>query len=143
MRVDYTNAKTAPVLVCFVHYKDKFLLLKRSDKVLAYKNLWSTVAGFIDDKQSLEEKVVEEITEELGLKKDDIKTIKQGEVYTFKDKDIGRDWVRHLFLVEIASPKIKLDEEHTDYRWIVPEEIDGYHTTPGFAGDLEKIKKLL
>jgi len=143
MRVDYTNAKVAPVLICFVRYQDKFLLLKRSGAVLAYKNLWSTVAGFIDDKQSLEDKVVEEITEELGLEKDDIKEIKQGEVYTFRDEEIGRDWIRHLFLVEILNPNIKLDQEHTEYKWVSSEEIHDYETTPGLAEDLEKVKKLL
>jgi len=51
MRVDYTNSKIAPVLICFIKHKDKFLLLKRSDKVLAYKNLWSVLAGFIDDEK--------------------------------------------------------------------------------------------
>ena len=69
MSTDYTNAKTAPVLVCFIKYGDKFLLLKQSDKVLAYKNLWSCLAGFLDDAQPTGDKIAEEIKEELGLEK--------------------------------------------------------------------------
>jgi len=142
MRKDYTNTKVAPILLCFIRYQDKFLLLKRSDKVLAYKNLWSTLAGFIDDKQKLEDKIVEEITEELGLKKEDIKEIKQGEIYTFKDKEINRDWIRHLFVVEVSNPDIKLDWEHTEYKWIFSKEINDYEITPGLAVDLEKVSRL-
>ncbi len=143
MKKDFTNAKVAPVLICFVCYKDKFLILKRSDKVLAYKNLWSTLAGFIDDEKSLDNKVVEEITEELGLDKKDIKEIIQGEVYTYKDKKLGRDWIRHLVIARIANPNIKLNWEHTDYKWITPDEIDRYQLTPGFDENLKRIKNLL
>lgn len=142
MKIDYTNKKVAPVLICFVRYNNKFLLLKRSDKVLAYKNLWSSLAGFIDDEQSVEDKIVEEITEELGLNKTDIAKIIKGEVYTFKDKKIDRDWVRHLFVVDILNPNIKLDWEHTDYKWVDTNEVNKYKTTPGFAEDLSKVKDL-
>ena len=48
-RIDYTHSSAAPVLICFVNYRDRFLLLKRSEKVSAYRGLWSVVAGFIDD----------------------------------------------------------------------------------------------
>ncbi len=142
MQTDYTHSKTAPVLVCFIRHRDKFLLLKRSDKVLGYKNLWSSLAAFIDDEKTIENKIAEEIQEELGLEKEDIKRIVKGDVYTFKDEDLGRDWIRHLCLVEISNPDIKLDWEHTDYKWITPGEAADFQTTPGFAADLEKVKLL-
>lgn len=142
MRKDFTNSKTAPVLICFVKYKDKFLLLKRSDKVLAYKNLWSNLAGFLDDEKPIEDKITEEITEELGLQKQDIKQIAKGEVYTFNDVKLGRNWIRHLFVVEVSNPRIKLDFEHTDYKWISPEDAMSFETTPGFEQDLLKVKSL-
>ena len=142
MRIDYTNSKIAPVLICFVKYKDKFLLLKRSDKVLAYKNLWSVLAGFIDDEKTIEDKIIEEITEELGLKKEDVKKITRGDIYTFKDEKIDRDWIRNLYVVEISTDNIKLDWEHVDYKWISSEEINNFEITPGLAMDLEKIKNL-
>ena len=142
MRIDYTNSEIAPVLVCFVKYQDKFLLMKRSDKVLAYKNLWSSLAGFIDDEKSIEDKIIEEIIEELGLEKENIVRIAKGEIYTYKDAKIGRDWVRYLYVAEISTPNIKLDWEHTDYKWISPEEIKNYETTPGFAEDFAKVKSI-
>jgi len=78
----------------------------------------------------------------LGLKREDIKKITKGDVYTFKDEKIGRDWIRNLFVVEILNNNIKLDWEHVDYKWIFPEEINNFEITPGLAVDLGKIKDL-
>lgn len=36
-RIDYSNSDIAPVITVFVRYKDKILILKRSDKVRAYQ----------------------------------------------------------------------------------------------------------
>lgn len=142
MPTDYTHARSAPVIVIFVRYRDKFLLVKRSAKMLTYQGLWSCLAGFVDDEKSLEEKVVFEIEEEIGLKKTDIKEIKQGDTYLFVDNELDREWIRHLFLVEISNPNVKLSWEHTELVWVTPEESKEYETTPGFHEDMEKILKL-
>ncbi len=142
MKIDYIHSKEAPVMVCFIKYNNKFLLLERSDKVLAYKNLWSALAGFLDDSKTVEEKAIEEITEELGLKGSDIVQIVEGPTYIFNDENLDREWERHLVLAEISNPNITLDWEHADFKWINPEEVTQYETTPGFAADLEKVRNL-
>lgn len=142
MPIDYTHAKSAPVIVIYVKYRDKFLLVKRSEKMLTYQNQWSCLAGFVDDDKTMEDKVVYEIQEELGLKKEDIKSIKKGETYLFVDDALGREWIRHMFLVEISNPSIKLSWEHSELVWATPEEAKKYETTPGFQEDLEKMVKL-
>ncbi|TAL49007.1 NUDIX domain-containing protein [Patescibacteria group bacterium] len=140
--IDYTHARSAPVLAIYVKYKDKFLIVKRSDKHLTYQGLWSCVAGFVDDEKTMEDKVEFEMEEELGLKKSDVKSIKKGETYLFVDKDLDREWIRHLFLVEITSPNIKLNWEHSEYVWIDPKDTKDYQTTPGFEKDLAGVLKL-
>ncbi|OHA89627.1 MAG: hypothetical protein A2741_02820 [Candidatus Zambryskibacteria bacterium RIFCSPHIGHO2_01_FULL_43_27] len=142
MTTDYTHARSAPVIVIFVKYRDKFLLVKRSEKVLTYQGLWSCLAGFVDDEKTMEEKVRFEIQEELGLKDSDIKEIKQGETYLFLDKELDREWIRHVFLVEITNPNLKLSWEHSEFVWITPEDSKNYTATPGFLEDLEKVLKL-
>ncbi len=142
MSIDYTNARSAPVIVIFVRYRDKFLLVKRSEKMLTYQGLWSCLAGFVDDEKTMEEKVAFEIEEELGLKTTDIKEIKEGETYLFVDKDLDREWIRHIYLVEITNPNIKLSWEHTELVWITPEEAKNFEATPGFHEDMEKVLKL-
>ena len=71
-RVDYTTSNKAPVLIIFIKYKDRILLLKRSGKVSSYKNMWSTVAGFIDEQKPLKQKILEELKEETGILKESI-----------------------------------------------------------------------
>ena len=139
MTTDYTHARSAPVIVIFVKYRDKFVLVKRSEKMLTYQGLWSCLAGFVDDDKSIGDKVVFEIEEELGLSKEDIKRVKEGETYLFVDKDLDREWIRHMYLVEITNPNVKLSWEHTEMVWVTPEEAKNYETTPGFNEDLVKI----
>lgn len=139
MTTDYTHARSAPVIVIFVKYRDKFILVKRSEKMLTYQGIWSCLAGFVDDDKSIEEKVIFEIEEELGLKKEDIKHIKAGDTYLFVDKDLDREWIRHMYLVEITNPNIKLSWEHSEMVWVTPDEAKNYETTPGFSEDLVKI----
>ena len=139
MTTDYTYARSAPVIVIFVKYRDKFILVKRSEKMLTYQGLWSCLAGFVDDDKTIEEKVVFEIEEEIGLQREDIKEIKTGETYLFVDKELDREWIRHMYLVEITNPNIKLSWEHTEMVWVTAEEAKNYETTPGFGEDLVKI----
>ena len=110
--------------------------------MLTYQGLWSCLAGFVDDVKSMEEKVRFEIQEELGLKDSDIREIKQGETYLFLDKELDREWIRHVFLVEITNPNLKLSWEHSEFVWVAPEDTKNYIATPGFHEDLEKILKL-
>jgi ADP-ribose pyrophosphatase YjhB (NUDIX family) len=142
MTTDYTHARSAPVVVIFVKYRDKFLLVKRSEKMLTYQGLWSCLAGFVDDDKSIEDKVKFEINEEIGLPVSDIKSIKKGDTYLFVDNDLDREWIRHLYLVEIGSANIKLSWEHSEMVWVTPDEAKNYKTTPGFHEDLQKILAL-
>jgi ADP-ribose pyrophosphatase YjhB (NUDIX family) len=136
---DFTNTPSAPVVVVFVRCGEKYLLLKRGNNVLAYKNLWSTVAGFLDDESGVTDKGKEEIHEELGIAEERIISLSLGPVYSFFDHDLGREWIRHLVIVEIDREDIRLDWEHEEYRWIEPREITMYDTTPGLAEDLAKV----
>ena len=91
-RINYSNSNKAPVLMCFVKYKDEILILKRSDKVRVYKNKWNGVGGYLDDDKTVKEKALEEINEELGINKKDVLNIKTGEPYELNDKDVKKTW---------------------------------------------------
>jgi isopentenyldiphosphate isomerase len=130
-RIDYTTARKAPVLTIFIRFNKKILLLKRSQEVLTYKGKWNTVAGYLDQLRPLDEKVKEELSEELGFNEKDITSYYLGSTYSFDDEEIQKTWVIFPVLVDLNDkPKIVLDWEHTDYKWIYPEEIDQYDTVP-------------
>jgi len=146
-RIDYHGVKEAPVLICFVKYKDsnstedKILLLKRSDNVMVYKGQWNTVAGFLDQAdKSLEEKVWEELGEEIGITKEQVTNLKKGEAYKVYDKEVNINWIIFPVRIELKTkPKIKLDREHTDFKWINPQEISNHKTIFGLEKSLKKV----
>jgi len=128
-RIDYSHADTAPVLNVVLKWKDKILILKRSDKVKNYKRKWNTLGGYLDDLQSLQEKVREELREELQIVKITDSQIHLGTPYTLKDTEINKTWIVHPVVVLFKKkPKVVLDWEHTEYRWIHPGEINDFDT---------------
>jgi len=139
-RIDYSNSDIAPVITVFVKYKDKIILLKRSDKVGNYCGKWSTVTGFLDELKPLHEKVFEELEEELGVEKSIISSILMGKSFKLIDKNINKTWIIHPILVELQEmPKIKLDYEHIEFKWIKPEELNNFDTVPKLEKSLKSI----
>ncbi len=132
-RIDYTRASVSPAVLCFVMCKGKLLLAKRGQKVLAYPGKWHGIGGFLDDPQkSLQQKIYEELNEELGIRKEDIAEISTGKVIRVDDPFLHRTWDLYLSVVELKiQTVIRLDWEHTEYRWITPEDIEKYDTVPG------------
>ena len=139
-RIDYSKSSKAPVLTCVIKYKSRILLLKRSNKVGTYKGKWQVVAGYLDELKPLKEKVLEELKEELKVSEKLIKKITYGKRFSFKDKKINKTWIVHPVLAELKQrPKINLSEEHTEYKWIFPEEIKKYDTVPNLKKSLKAV----
>ncbi len=140
-QIDYTHARWCPVINCVVQYKNKILIVKRSAGLRLYPNLWNGIGGFLDDKKSLEEKVQEELREELGIASKDISSIRLGEIFDCDDPKYKKTWVIHPVLVKVKKDKIKLDWEAEEYEWIQPARVRNIKFAPGFRTVLEKLKK--
>lgn len=137
-RIDYSNAKAAPVVTVFVRCKGEILLLKRSEKVGTYRGKWNTVAGYLDELRPVREKVLEELREEAGILEKDISSIRFGEPFRTVDKKINRTWFVHPVIVELREKTCKIDWEHTEFRWIRPEELKDFDTVPNLAEGFKK-----
>jgi 8-oxo-dGTP pyrophosphatase MutT (NUDIX family) len=130
-RIDYTNSIDCPVIVCFIVAENQVLLLKRSQEVSAYRGYWNTLAGYLDEEKPLIDVILEELDEELQLDFSLVEEIKSGEIYHNYDPDSGKNWIVHPSLVRlIQMPEIVIDWEHTDYKWVMPEDMDLYNTPP-------------
>ncbi len=139
-RIDYSESKIALSLSCFVKFDGKILLLKRSDKVSFYKNVWNSVAGYIDDLSSIENKIYEELREEVQISPSMIKKMSFGQIYEFNDDNISRSWIILPVLIDLNfNPKIEIDWEHTEYKWIDPSEIDDYETVPNLEITMSRL----
>jgi 8-oxo-dGTP diphosphatase len=111
----------------------KFLIIKRSSKEDVYKNEWDLPGGKLKFGENPVNGLKREVFEETGL---NIKIVKPISVWTFF-KNSGKTQVIGItFLAKVISGKIRLGKEHTDFKWILPEEIDKYKIH-------EEIKKLI
>lgn len=122
----------------------KLLILKRSNKVKTYKGFWGGVAGYVEENEKPYETAIKEIKEEVGLRKEDVSLIKKLDPFMFTDiyEQIKFDWKIFVFLFKIRNEsKIKIDWEHTEYRWIKPSEIVNYNTVPHLKEVVLKITK--
>lgn len=138
-QVDYTNARWAPVINCVLRHKGKILIVQRSQKLNLYPGYWNGISGFLDDTKSLKEKVENELKEEAGLKKENIKKIILGEIFNQDEPFYKKTWIVHPVLVDVSTGKIKLDWEAEDYKWIKSEDTANFKLLPGF----EKVLKNL
>ena len=124
-RINFTGVKKAPVLNVVAYCDGKILIVKRSQKVSAYKGLWNSVSGFIDEPKPIEEFAAQELNEELSVYADSIKI---AEPYEVVDDAIDRIWVVYPVLAVFEKmPDFKLDWEHTDYKWINSEQLKVYN----------------
>lgn len=130
-RVSFKDSTWAPVMHIYLRFKDKVLLVKRSDKVRKYKNTWGCIGGYIDEIVPLKDKVMEELEEELNISKSIVSKIRFAHYIKYEDINEDMVWYIHPILVELKSlPEIKLDWEATDYAWVTFEDMKKYNVFP-------------
>lgn len=133
--------KETHVVTCFLRNKAKILLLCRSGQVGSYNQKWAGISGYIEQGCSPLEQALQEIGEETGLSKNEVKLLKEGLPLEVIDETLGKIWVVHPFRFQVDNPeKIQIDWEHSEYRWIEPEEIKNYNTVPGLYSAWERVK---
>ncbi len=139
-QIDYTHARWAPVINCVVRYKGKILIVERSLELNFYPGYWNGISGFLDDQRSLQQKISNELKEEIGINKNYIKKITLGTIFNQEEKKYKKTWIVHPILVDVTTAKVKLDWEARSYKWIKPKESKKYQLLPGFSLVLKKLK---
>ena len=128
--------RSTKIVTSFIIKDNKFLLLRRSNKVKSMKGLWAGVSGIIEKDEIPLERAKIEIFEETGMKEDKIKLMKAAEQMRIKSPQYkNHEWEVFPFLFETKHAEIKLNWENSDYRWINSNEISSYETVPS----LEKV----
>jgi 8-oxo-dGTP pyrophosphatase MutT (NUDIX family) len=131
-QTDYSNIRYAPVMNNVITKDGKVLLVQRSSDMRLYPNFWNGISGFLDDHHSIEEKVYEELREELGLYPAHIKSIKRGQVLLQEAPEYRKTWLVVPIRVEVAADDFTLDWEAQNARWFTPAEAAKLDLLPGF-----------
>lgn len=98
----------------------EFLLLKRSPEQY-YPNLWQMVTGKIKENETAYQSALREIKEETGLTPEKFWVAPTVNSFYSPDKD-------YICLLPVFATRvndeceIKLSKEHTEYKWVNPEE---------------------
>ena len=123
--------RSTRIVTSFIKDNDKFLLLKRSEKVKTMKGLWAGVSGIIERDEEPLKRAKIEIFEELGITENKIKFLKSSlEMKVHSPQYENHEWEIFPFLFEVKNPIIKLNWENSEYRWITINEIKNYETVP-------------
>ena len=119
------------VVTCFLEHDGRILLLRRSERVGTYRGKWAGFSGYIEKETSPLTQACIEIKEEAGLDMDDVELVQEGLPLEVVDTELVRKWIVHPFRFRVLKPdKIKIDWEHTEAKWIAPEDIGRHETVP-------------
>ena len=123
--------RSTRIVTSFIKDNDKFLLLKRSNKVKTMKGLWAGISGIIENEEDPLIRAKIEIFEELGITEDKIKFLKAASKMTVHSPQYeNHEWEIFPFLFESNNPTIKLNWENSEYKWVTVNEIRNYDTVP-------------
>lgn len=128
------------VVTAFLEHRGRILILKRSGRVGSYRGKWAGISGYIEKDEAPLERALKEVEEEAGLTREQIRLIKKGRPLVVPDEGMGVLWIVYPFLFRTENPIIRLDEEHAEYRWIRPGEIDEYETVPMLKETFETVE---
>ena len=126
-RINFSDSSFGIAINVIIENEGHILILKRSNKVAISKEKWAVIGGHYDELKTIKEKVLEEIFEETRISEGSIKSMELKKEYEFFDNTISRKWIIFPVLVRLfKKPEIRLDWEHTEYKWIFPDELDSF-----------------
>ena len=92
----------------------RVLLAKRSPQRKSYPNVWSFPGGHVEEGETLEQTLIREIQEEIGVTPTAFRPLGQ-----ISDSRVAARAIYHMYAVTSWQPKEPgiRDQEHTELRW--------------------------
>ncbi|MCK5415322.1 MAG: NUDIX domain-containing protein [Thermoplasmata archaeon] len=125
------------VVTCFLRRVTLVLLLKRSLSVKTNKGKWAGVSGYVEVGETPLETAYKELEEEVAARPGLVRLVREAKPLTFLDTEHDTTWVVHPFLFDDLGVEVVLDWEHTEFRWIEPEELGSFDTVVSLRRTLE------
>ncbi|MGI0101933.1 MAG: NUDIX domain-containing protein [Nitrosotalea sp.] len=119
------------IVTSFLVHNDKYLILKRSEKVKSMKGLWAGISGIIEGDEKPTYRAKREILEEVGITENKISLLKSAQqIRVDSPQYANHEWLIFPFLFSVQDPIITLNWENQEYGWIRPSELSQYQTVP-------------
>ena len=97
----------------------KFLIVREGER-------WQAVGGRLEKGEKLREGLCREAEEETGITDLDIGKVIYVDEWFAKPEGELKHIVALFFLCKTNSGEIKLSEEHQEYAWVLPSELEKY-----------------
>ena len=127
------------IITSFLSNEEKYLILKRSDSVKSMRGLWGGISGVIEGSEEPLQRAKIEIFEEAGISDNKISLVKTAKEMKVTSRYSNHGWIIHPFLFTVDEPKIKLNWENSEYKWIIPNDISKYKTVPSLDKVLARL----
>lgn len=110
----------------------KVLLVRRARKPAL--DIWTLPGGGVEAGETLHEAVLREVMEETSLTIEIVGLCGHREMIA-RDADgrVSRHFVILPFAARWISGEPDLNDELSDFRWVLPDEVSGFQTTEGLA----------
>lgn len=94
------------------------------------KGKWAGISGYLEGNDPYMQ-ALKEIEEETGLRQNEIKLAQIGvPLEAIESNQPSVIWVVRAYLFISNTPLVRIDWEHDEYRWILPEDLENYETVP-------------
>lgn len=105
--------------------KDLFLVVKRSENDNLYPGAWEFPGGHLEVGETLKQALVRELKKEIGFNEDfdPIITNYTDEIINKEGKLIHNLEIDFIIEVNKNDLNIKLNNEHSDYKWVSKDSI--------------------
>lgn len=128
-----------PVVTAFLRHQGRILLVRRSARVGSYQGRWAAISGYLEVEDPLLQ-ARREIWEETSLAAEQTRLIARGAPLEVPAPELGWCWLVHPFLFEVESPEaIQLDWEHSEMRWVSPDELRDFPCVPALEQALQRV----
>lgn len=127
------------VVTCFLERDGQVLLLRRSARVRTHPQKWAAVSGGMDGPDPITE-ALREVREETTLSPPEVEVVAWAPPLDVPDPAYDVVWEVHPVLARLAEGyEPRLNWEHTEARWVAPDQVRGFDTVPRLAEALERV----
>lgn len=119
-----------------IEKEGKILIIKRAGSEDCFKEMWDIPGGGMKFGETPEEALKREVKEETNL---EIEIVKPVRIWTFFKNNKNTQVIGVTMLCKYKDGRVKLGEEHVDFKWIKPEEIENYNIHEGIKKDVKTV----